>query len=125
MNAIVAGCCNAKFLILPLVARSDSSQSQSSQSQSPQSQSSQIPPPSQSQSSQQNGSKEFIDGSIIRIKLFNFVTYDQVELFPEPGLNLIVGPNGTGLAQRSFVRCPLKLPVLFAVRYYLAGLEVS
>ncbi|KAL2314493.1 hypothetical protein POMI540_1912 [Schizosaccharomyces pombe] len=35
-------------------------------------------------------------GSIVRIKLVNFVTYDYCELFPGPYLNLIIGPNGTG-----------------------------
>ncbi|XP_067138662.1 structural maintenance of chromosomes protein 5-like [Centruroides vittatus] len=40
--------------------------------------------------------KEFALGSIVRIKCENFLTYDSVELIPGPGLNLIVGPNGTG-----------------------------
>ncbi|XP_059044838.1 structural maintenance of chromosomes protein 5 [Achroia grisella] len=35
-------------------------------------------------------------GSIYRIALQNFVTYKQVELFPGPSLNMIIGPNGTG-----------------------------
>ncbi|XP_052749522.1 structural maintenance of chromosomes protein 5 [Galleria mellonella] len=35
-------------------------------------------------------------GSIYRIALENFVTYKQVELFPGPSLNMIIGPNGTG-----------------------------
>ncbi|XP_061704985.1 structural maintenance of chromosomes protein 5 [Cydia pomonella] len=35
-------------------------------------------------------------GSIYRIALQNFVTYKEVELFPGPSLNLIIGPNGTG-----------------------------
>ncbi|XP_026316066.1 structural maintenance of chromosomes protein 5 [Hyposmocoma kahamanoa] len=35
-------------------------------------------------------------GSIYRISLENFVTYKQVELYPGPSLNMIIGPNGTG-----------------------------
>lgn len=35
-------------------------------------------------------------GAIVRIKLQNFMTYDQVELHPGPSLNMILGPNGTG-----------------------------
>ncbi|KAG2388085.1 hypothetical protein C9374_000935 [Naegleria lovaniensis] len=35
-------------------------------------------------------------GSIYRIKLQNFMTYDDCEFFPGPGLNLVLGPNGTG-----------------------------
>ena len=36
------------------------------------------------------------DGSIVRIKIHNFMTYDDCEFFPGPGLNLVLGPNGTG-----------------------------
>lgn len=35
-------------------------------------------------------------GSITRIKMKNFLTYDDVEVFPGPRLNLVIGPNGTG-----------------------------
>lgn len=35
-------------------------------------------------------------GSIARVKLINFVTYTQVEFFPGPNLNMVIGPNGTG-----------------------------
>ncbi|RKO90906.1 P-loop containing nucleoside triphosphate hydrolase protein, partial [Blyttiomyces helicus] len=38
----------------------------------------------------------YITGSIVRIKLKNFLTYDAVEVLPGPNLNMIVGPNGTG-----------------------------
>ena len=27
---------------------------------------------------------------------FYFRTYSRVEIFPEPGLNVVIGPNGTG-----------------------------
>lgn len=32
----------------------------------------------------------------MRIKMKNFMTYDEVQLFPGPNLNMILGPNGTG-----------------------------
>ena len=35
-------------------------------------------------------------GSIVRVKLTNFVTYTAVEFCPGPSLNMIIGPNGTG-----------------------------
>ncbi|KNC83005.1 hypothetical protein SARC_04728 [Sphaeroforma arctica JP610] len=35
-------------------------------------------------------------GSIVRIKLIDFVTYDDVEFRPGPHLNVVIGPNGTG-----------------------------
>ena len=39
---------------------------------------------------------EYQPGSIIRVKLANFVTYTSVEFFPGPSLNMVIGPNGTG-----------------------------
>lgn len=38
----------------------------------------------------------FQPGSIVRIKVNDFVTYSQVEVFPGPNLNMVIGPNGTG-----------------------------
>ena len=35
-------------------------------------------------------------GSIVRVKLADFVTYTAVEFFPGPSLNMVIGPNGTG-----------------------------
>lgn len=35
-------------------------------------------------------------GSIVRVKLENFVTYTAVEFYPGPRLNMVIGPNGTG-----------------------------
>lgn len=35
-------------------------------------------------------------GSLVRVKLRNFVTYTSVEFYPGPSLNMIIGPNGTG-----------------------------
>jgi structural maintenance of chromosomes protein 5 len=47
---------------------------------------------------------EFVDGSIFRVKLHNFLTYTDAEFFPGPRLNLILGPNGTG---KSSIVCAL------------------
>ncbi|GBC01516.1 hypothetical protein RclHR1_04210002 [Rhizophagus clarus] len=44
--------------------------------------------------------------SIIRVNLKNFVTYDSVEFFPGPNLNMIIGPNGTG---KSTIVCGIAL----------------
>ncbi|EEB08290.2 Smc5-6 complex SMC subunit Smc5 [Schizosaccharomyces japonicus yFS275] len=40
--------------------------------------------------------EDYVNGSIVRIKLTNFVSYDSCEFFPGPYLNMIIGPNGTG-----------------------------
>ncbi|KAF9024415.1 P-loop containing nucleoside triphosphate hydrolase protein [Hymenopellis radicata] len=46
----------------------------------------------------------FIPGSIMRIQLKNFVTYDYVEFRLGPHLNMIIGPNGTG---KSTIACAI------------------
>ncbi|KAI9193711.1 uncharacterized protein BJ171DRAFT_463948 [Polychytrium aggregatum] len=48
----------------------------------------------------------FLDGSIVRIKLKCFLTYDLVEFFPGPDLNMVIGPNGAG---KSTIVCALAL----------------
>ena len=35
-------------------------------------------------------------GSIWRLKMVGFLTYDCCEVFPGPRLNVVMGPNGTG-----------------------------
>ncbi|KAG9185663.1 hypothetical protein G6011_06994 [Alternaria panax] len=39
---------------------------------------------------------DFKPGSIVRVKLTNFVTYTTAEFHLGPSLNMIIGPNGTG-----------------------------
>lgn len=39
---------------------------------------------------------EFQSGTLIRVKLENFVTYTAAEFHLGPSLNMIIGPNGTG-----------------------------
>ncbi|EJD35341.1 P-loop containing nucleoside triphosphate hydrolase protein [Auricularia subglabra TFB-10046 SS5] len=46
----------------------------------------------------------YVPGSIVRVLLKNFVTYDWVEFSPGPYLNMIIGPNGTG---KSSIACAL------------------
>lgn len=48
----------------------------------------------------------YIPGSIVRIQLRNFVTYDFAEFRPGPYLNMIIGPNGTG---KSSIACAICL----------------
>lgn len=38
----------------------------------------------------------FSPGSIVRVTVENFVTYEKAEFFPGPYLNMVIGPNGTG-----------------------------
>lgn len=49
-------------------------------------------------------------GSIVRIQLKNFVTYDFVEFRPGPYLNMVIGPNGTG---KSSIACAICLGLNF------------
>jgi structural maintenance of chromosomes protein 5 len=39
---------------------------------------------------------DFHPGSIVRVAVENFVTYEKAEFLPGPNLNMIIGPNGTG-----------------------------
>ncbi|TFK69419.1 hypothetical protein BDN72DRAFT_614369 [Pluteus cervinus] len=48
----------------------------------------------------------FIPGSIVRIQLQNFVTYDYVQFRTGPHLNMILGPNGTG---KSTIACAIAI----------------
>mmetsp|Transcript_26638 Transcript_26638/g.55195 ORF Transcript_26638/g.55195 Transcript_26638/m.55195 type:complete len:1127 (+) Transcript_26638:256-3636(+) len=50
--------------------------------------------------------KRYKPGSIKRVKLKNFLTYDAVEFYPGPRLNVVVGPNGTG---KSTILCAICL----------------
>ena len=62
---------------------------------------------------------EYVEGSIFRVKLRNFLTYNDAEFYPGPRLNVILGPNGTG---KSSIVCALcvglgastKVSVVFA-----------
>jgi ABC-type Mn2+/Zn2+ transport system ATPase subunit len=44
-------------------------------------------------------------GSIVRVKMFNFLTYDECEVFPGPKLNVVIGPNGTGKSTLTHAIC--------------------
>ncbi|KAJ3121956.1 Structural maintenance of chromosomes protein 5 [Nowakowskiella sp. JEL0407] len=48
----------------------------------------------------------YCEGAIVRVKLQNFVTYDSLEFYPGPNLNMIIGPNGTG---KSTIVCAIAL----------------
>ncbi|XP_052276673.1 structural maintenance of chromosomes protein 5-like [Dreissena polymorpha] len=48
----------------------------------------------------------YCEGSIVRIKLDNVLTYDSVEFQCGPRLNVIIGPNGTG---KSTIVCAICL----------------
>ncbi|OQS06867.1 structural maintenance of chromosomes protein 5 [Thraustotheca clavata] len=50
------------------------------------------------------GNNEYMEGSIYRVRLHNFLTYNDAELFPGPRLNVVLGPNGTG---KSSIVCAL------------------
>ncbi|PVU98561.1 hypothetical protein BB560_005646 [Smittium megazygosporum] len=57
-------------------------------------------------SSQSGSHINFAPGSIVKIEMKNFVTYDYCEIKPGPNLNMIIGPNGSG---KSTVVCAIAL----------------
>jgi chromosome segregation ATPase len=63
-----------------------------------------------------------VPGSIVRVQLKNFVTYDFVEFRPGPYLNMILGPNGTG---KSSIACALCLGLNFPPAVLGRAAEVS
>ncbi|XP_034445618.1 structural maintenance of chromosomes protein 5 [Hippoglossus hippoglossus] len=52
------------------------------------------------------GEDRFVEGSIVRITMKNFLTYDLSVVHPGPNLNMIVGANGTG---KSSIVCAICL----------------
>ncbi|XP_059189249.1 structural maintenance of chromosomes protein 5 [Centropristis striata] len=48
----------------------------------------------------------FVEGSILRLTMKNFLTYDYSVMYPGPNLNMIVGANGTG---KSSIVCAICL----------------
>ena len=62
-------------------------------------------------------------GSIVRVKLINFVTYTAAEFHPGPSLNMVIGPNGTG---KSTLVCAICLGLGWStiVGYYNHGAYV-
>ncbi|KAM6982879.1 structural maintenance of chromosomes protein 5 [Tautogolabrus adspersus] len=52
------------------------------------------------------GDGRFVEGSILRITMKNFLTYDHSVVLPGPNLNMIVGANGTG---KSSIVCAICL----------------
>ena len=47
----------------------------------------------------------FKRGMLLRVKMKNFLTYDDCEVFPGPKLNVILGPNGTGKSTITHAVC--------------------
>jgi chromosome segregation ATPase len=47
----------------------------------------------------------FKAGSIIRLRMKNFLTYDECEFFTGPRLNIVIGPNGTGKSALTHAIC--------------------
>ncbi|KAI0774684.1 P-loop containing nucleoside triphosphate hydrolase protein [Trametes elegans] len=64
----------------------------------------------------------YLPGSIVRIQLHNFLTYDYVEFKTGPYLNMIFGPNGTG---KSSIACAICLGLNFPPSLLARAPEVS
>eukprot|EP01129_Flabellula_baltica_P003603 TRINITY_DN13357_c0_g1_i1.p1 TRINITY_DN13357_c0_g1~~TRINITY_DN13357_c0_g1_i1.p1 ORF type:complete len:1058 (+),score=274.98 TRINITY_DN13357_c0_g1_i1:334-3507(+) len=47
-----------------------------------------------------------VNGSIVRVSLDNFMTYDHADVYPGPNLNVLIGPNGSG---KSSIVCAIAL----------------
>ncbi|TMS15739.1 Structural maintenance of chromosomes protein 5 [Larimichthys crocea] len=52
------------------------------------------------------GESRYVEGSILRLTMKNFLTYDYSVVYPGPNLNMIVGANGTG---KSSIVCAICL----------------
>ena len=39
------------------------------------------------------------------MKMVNFITYDEAEVFPGPRLNVVLGPNGSGKSTLTHAIC--------------------
>ncbi len=50
-------------------------------------------------------SKGFRPGAITRVKMLNFLTFDDCDVYPGPHLNIILGPNGTGKSSLTHAIC--------------------
>ena len=48
---------------------------------------------------------KFTVGSVIRVSMKNFLTFDECEVFPGPRLNVVLGPNGTGKSSVTHAIC--------------------
>jgi recombinational DNA repair ATPase RecF len=64
----------------------------------------------------------FVPGSIVRIQLENFLTYDFVCIRPGARMNMILGPNGTG---KSSIACALCVGLGFPVSVRSSLLSVN
>ena len=47
----------------------------------------------------------FAVGTVIRVRMKNFLTYDDCQVFPGPRLNVVLGPNGTGKSTITHAIC--------------------
>ncbi|XP_074538571.1 structural maintenance of chromosomes protein 5 [Halichoeres trimaculatus] len=52
------------------------------------------------------GHGRYVEGSILRLTMKNFLTYDHSVVYPGPNLNMIIGANGTG---KSSIVCAICL----------------
>ena len=39
---------------------------------------------------------QITNGTVVRVRMVNFMSCSDTELRPGPGFNVVVGPNGTG-----------------------------
>ncbi|XP_049751473.1 structural maintenance of chromosomes protein 5 isoform X2 [Elephas maximus indicus] len=65
-----------------------------------------LPPPTPLPPPRLQSSGPLVEGSIVRIAMENFLTYDICEVSPGPHLNMIIGANGTG---KSSIVCAICL----------------
>ncbi|OAG04898.1 P-loop containing nucleoside triphosphate hydrolase protein [Paraphaeosphaeria sporulosa] len=61
-------------------------------------------------------------GSLVRVKLTNFVTYTSAEFHLGPSLNMIIGPNGTG---KSTLVCAICLGLGWGPQYLGRAKEIG
>jgi structural maintenance of chromosomes protein 5 len=65
--------------------------------------------------------KRFRRGTIVRVAMKNFLTYDEVVIHPGPGLNIVMGPNGSG---KSTILCAIALALGGTIRESDSGCKI-
>ncbi|KAF2447229.1 structural maintenance of chromosomes protein 5 [Karstenula rhodostoma CBS 690.94] len=78
--------------------------------------------PSSSQNHRRRPEDVHQPGSLVRVKLTNFVTYTSAEFHLGPSLNMIIGPNGTG---KSTLVCAICLGLGWGPQYLGRAKEIG
>lgn len=63
----------------------------------------------------------FKEGSIVRVQMHNFISYDDAVVYPGPKLNIILGPNGKNI---EFSSSLLSLPLFLSLSLLIFSIYI-